>query len=222
MRPVRGVILDVDGTLVDSNDAHTRAWLEAMAERGLHPAYEEVRRRIGMGGDKLLPEVTGIAEDSPEGQALSKRRRQIFKEKFLPHLHAFPGANDLLRHMRAQGLQLAVASSAKQDELGPLLKLCGADDLVEAQTSSDDVDQSKPDPDVVHAALERLGRQPEETVMLGDTPFDVAAARRAGVGIIAFRSGGWDDAGLAGALAVYDGPADLLEHYDASPLAPVT
>src|SRR5690349_13993537 len=110
MRQVRGVILDVDGTLVDSNDAHARAWLEALAERGLRPAFDEVRRLIGMGGDKLLPRVSGIAEDSPEGQALSRRRREIFQGRYLPHLGAFPGAEGLLRHMRSRGLKLAVAS----------------------------------------------------------------------------------------------------------------
>ncbi len=219
MRQVRGVILDVDGTLVDSNDAHARAWLEALAERGLHPAFDEVRRLIGAGGDKLLPRVSGIPEDSPEGRALSRRRRELFQERFLPHLRAFPGAEELLRHLRARGLKLAVASSAKQDELGPLLKLCGAGDLVHAQTSSDDVDRSKPDPDIVQAALDSLGLAPGEVLMLGDTPYDVEAARKAGTGAIAFRCGGWDDASLAGAVAVYDGPADLLRRYDESPLA---
>jgi phosphoglycolate phosphatase-like HAD superfamily hydrolase len=219
MTPVRGVILDVDGTLVDSNDAHARAWVEALAERGIRADFGEIRRRIGMGGDKLLPAVTGIREDSPEGQALSKRRREIFKERYLPTLRAFPGSRELLQHMRDGGLKLAVARSARKDELTPLLRLCGAEDLVHAQTSSDDVEQSKPDPDVVGAALREIGMKPGEAVMLGDTPYDVEAARRAGVATVAVRSGGWDDAGLAGAVAIYDGPADLLAHYDSSPLA---
>jgi HAD superfamily hydrolase (TIGR01509 family) len=219
MQQVRGVILDVDGTLVDSNDAHARAWLDALAERGLHPAFDEARRLIGMGGDKLLPRVSGISEDSPEGQALSRRRREVFKERFLPQLRAFPGAGELLRHMRSRGLKLAVASSAKEDELGPLLKLCGAEDLVHAQTSSDDMDRSKPDPDIVHAALGRLGLAPGEVLMLGDTPYDIEAARKCGAGTIAVRCGGWDDASLVGAVAIYDGPADPLRRYDESPLA---
>lgn len=219
MTTVRGVILDVDGTLVDSNDAHARAWVEALAENGVHVALEEVRRRIGMGGDKLLPTVAGLNEDSPQGKRVSKRRGEIFKQKYLPTLRPCPGANDLLRHMHARGLRLVVASSAKAGELKPLLKVCGADAVVEDQTSSDDADRSKPDPDIVQAALHNLRLPPAEVVMLGDTPYDVEAATRAGVGIIALRCGGWADSELAGARAVYQNPADLLARYDTSPLA---
>ena len=134
MQTVRGVILDVDGTLVDSNDAHARAWIEALGESGIQVPFDEVRRRIGMGGEKLLPRVTGIQEESGLGQRISKRRSQIFQEKYLPSLHAFPDANELLSHMHANGLRLAVASSAKADELQPLLRICGADKLIEAKT----------------------------------------------------------------------------------------
>ncbi len=217
---VRGVILDVDGTLVDSNDAHARSWVETLAEHGIEVPFERVRRLIGMGGDKLLPEVSGIREDTPEGQAISKRRREIFKERYLPHLRPTRGARELLHFLRDRGFRRAVASSAKKDELEALLKLCGGDDLVEDKTSSDDADRSKPDPDIVGAALKKLGLPGGEVVMLGDTPYDVEAARRAGIGIIALRYGGWGDAELGGALAVYDEPADLLDRFADSPLAP--
>jgi phosphoglycolate phosphatase-like HAD superfamily hydrolase len=120
--------------------------------------------------------------------------------------------------MRDRGLKLAVASSAKKDELTPLLKVFGADDLIQDKTSSDDANNSKPDPDIVHAALKQLGLPSEVAVMLGDTPYDVEAAAKAGVAVIAFRCGGWSDSDLAGALAVYADPADLLAHYDSSPL----
>lgn len=218
MAKLRGVLLDVDGTLVDSNDAHARAWVDVLAEHGIHVPFEEVRRLIGMGGDKLLPRVSNIKEDSPEGQQIAKRRREIFKTRYLPSLVAFPGAKELLEEMRRRGLKLVVASSATREELTPLLRVCGADKLVDEQTSSDDADESKPDPDIVKAALERGKLSAAEAIMLGDTPYDVAAATGAGVKIIAFRCGGWDDADLAGAIAIYDGPADLLAHYDSSPL----
>jgi HAD superfamily hydrolase (TIGR01509 family) len=219
MKPLRGVILDVDGTLVESNDAHAHAWVEALAEQGIQVPFELVRPLIGMGGDKLLPCVAGIEEDSAKGMKISERRREIFEERYLPSLRATPGANELLRRMHAEGLKLAVASSAKEDELGPLLRVCGADKLIERKTSSDDADRSKPDPDIVHAALGRLGLPPGEVVMLGDTPYDLESAERAGVPLIAVRCGGWKDEDLAGALAVYNDPADLLAHYDSSPLA---
>jgi HAD superfamily hydrolase (TIGR01509 family) len=218
MHALSGVILDVDGTLVDSNDAHAAAWVEALAESGIHVPPEKVRRLIGMGGDKLLPHAAGIQEDSSLGERVSKRRAQIFKEKYLPNVHAFPGAQALLSRMHADGLRLVVASSAKADELQPLLRICGADKLIENKTSSDDADRSKPDPDIVQAALKQLQLGPGEAVMLGDTPYDIEAATRAGVPVIALRCGGWSDAELSGALAIYQDPADLLSHYTSSPL----
>jgi phosphoglycolate phosphatase-like HAD superfamily hydrolase len=215
---IRYIILDIDGTLVDSNDAHARAWVEAFAEHGIKIAFEDVRRLIGMGGDKLLPKVSGIPEESPLGKAIGRRRGEIFKTRYLPHIKAFPCARELLLRCRKDGLHLVVASSAKEEELKPLLEIAGAADLIEEKASSDDADKSKPDPDIVQAALDGAGFSAAEAVMLGDTPYDIEAATRAGVRVIAFRSGGWNDAELAGALAIYDGPADLLAHYAESPL----
>jgi HAD superfamily hydrolase (TIGR01509 family) len=215
---VRGVILDVDGTLVDSNDAHARAWVEALKEGGFDVPFDRVRPLIGMGGDKLLPEVTGLQEEDPRAKRVGERRGEIFKARYLPSLRAFPRTRELLLRMRDQGLKLAVASSAEPEELKALLRIAGASDLIEGASSADDVESSKPDPDVVHAALGRLGLDPAEVVMIGDTPYDVEAATRAGVRAVAFRSGGWDHIRLAGALCVYDGPADLLARFDESPL----
>jgi HAD superfamily hydrolase (TIGR01509 family) len=214
-----GVLLDVDGTLVDSNDSHARAWVEALAEAGVAVEFATVRRLIGKGGDKLLPEVSGIDAESDEGKAVSKRRGEIFQKKYLPGLKPFPGAKELLARMRRAGLELAVASSAKKDELKGLLRVCGADEFIEASTSSDDAESSKPDPDIVHAALGRLGRPPGKVILLGDTPYDVEAAGRAGVRVVALRCGGWGDADLKGAVRVYDDPADLLARFDDSPFA---
>ncbi len=219
MKPLRGVLLDVDGTLVDSNDAHARAWVEALAERGVRVPREEVRRLIGMGGDKLLPAVAQIEDGSPEAEAVGARRSEIFRERYLPALRAFPGARDLVARMRAQGLTLVVATSAKRVELAPLLAVAGVADLLDGATSADDVARSKPDPDIVHAAVARSGHGAGELVMIGDTPYDVEAARRAGVRVVAVRCGGWDDAALTGAAAIYDGPADLLNRYERSILA---
>jgi HAD superfamily hydrolase (TIGR01509 family) len=218
MKSIRGVLLDVDGTLVDSNDAHARAWVRALAENGFEVPYEEVRRRIGMGGDKLLPEVTGgVESESADGKKIGDRRKAIFQEDFLPSLRAFPQAKELLVRMKAAGLKLAAASSAKKDELGPLLRVCGADEILDGETSSDDAENSKPDPDILHAALSQLDLPADRVIMLGDTPYDVQAAQKGGITVVAFRCGGWGDADLAGAAAVYDGPADLLARFDSSP-----
>ncbi|XYH97736.1 HAD family hydrolase [Sorangium sp. So ce1128] len=219
MASIRGVIFDIDGTLIDSNDAHARAWVDALAEFGHKVQFEEVRRRIGMGGDKLLPEATGISSESPEGKKMSARCSEIFMEQLLPELRAFPGTKELLEELHRRGIKIVIASSAQKEKLRELLKLTGADGVIESATSASDAEQSKPDPDIVEAALGNLGLPPGEVVMIGDTPYDVQAAARAGLRTIGFRSGGWTDTGLTGAIAVYDGPADLLAQLDTSPIA---
>ena len=217
MSIIRGVILDVDGTLVDSNDAHAAAWVEACAEHGYTVSFERVRALIGMGGDKLLPAAIDIEKDSPTGKAIEESRTRIFKTRYLPKLGPFPDAHELLQAMRDHGLRLVVASSAKEDELKPMLELCGANGLIEEETSSKDAPQSKPAPDIVQAALDRLKLPTDEVIMLGDTPYDVEAATKAHIATIAVRCGGWSDEDLQGAIAIYDAPAALLAEYDRSP-----
>jgi HAD superfamily hydrolase (TIGR01509 family) len=215
----RGIILDVDGTLVDSNHAHAQAWVEALKEAGHPVPYERIRPLIGMGGDNLLPAACGISADDPVGKAIAERRGEVFRTRYLSRIEAFPGTREVLQDLKARGFRLAVASSAQKEELEPLLQLAGVHDLIESKTSADDADNSKPDPDIIQAALRRLGCAPAEAVMIGDTPYDVEAARRAGVDSIGFRCGGWDDTGLKGPIAVYDGPWDLRRRLDESPLA---
>jgi HAD superfamily hydrolase (TIGR01509 family) len=216
------VILDVDGTLVDSNDAHAHAWVAAFASQGITVAFDRVRRAIGMGGDKLMPAVSGLSEESPVGKKISEARGRIFRDQFLPRLRPFPGTRALVERLLADDFTLAIASSAKEDELQPLLEAAGVADLIPLRTSSDDAEESKPDPDIVHAALERTKSDRARTVMIGDTPYDVEAALRAGIRIVGFRSGGWDDRALAGASEVHDGPEDLLSRYDTSIFASLT
>jgi HAD superfamily hydrolase (TIGR01509 family) len=219
MATYRGVILDVDGTLVDSNDAHAHAWVAAFAERGLTVTFDVVRRMIGMGGDKLIPAATGHPEDEAPVAGIGERRAAIFRDRWLPLVRALPGSRALVEALRDRGLGLVIGSSAKRDELGPLLDIGGVADLVPLRTSSDDADRSKPEPDIVSEALKKLDLAAAEVVMIGDTPYDIIAAERAGVATIAVRSGGWDDAALAAAIAIYDDPADLLAQLDRSPLA---
>jgi HAD superfamily hydrolase (TIGR01509 family) len=215
----RGVIFDVDGTLLDSNDAHAHAWVEALAERGHRVDFDRVRRLIGKGGDKLLPEVAGIPEDSPEGRAVSERRGEIFRTRYLPRLQAFPKVVELVHRLRHDGLHVTVASSASEKDLAALLDQAHVREWIEDTTSKDDAANSKPDPDIVHAALDRLRMPPDEAVMVGDTPYDVEAAAKAGVRAIALRSGGyWSDEDFKGATAVYDDPADLLRNLGSSPV----
>jgi HAD superfamily hydrolase (TIGR01509 family) len=207
---IKAVLFDVDGTLVDSNDAHAAAWVKAFTEHGVTVDPAHVRRCIGMGGDKLMPEVSGLSEDSLQGVAIAERRGEIFLAELVPTLKPFKDADDLVAAVKELGLTAVAASSAKEDELKALLELSDTTSLMDDATSSDDAEQSKPSPDIIEAALKRAKAAPDEAIMIGDTPYDIEAARRAGVKTIAFRSGGWSDADLEGAIEIYDGPWDLL------------
>ena len=219
MGRIRAVIFDVDGTLVDSNDQHARAWIEALAEYGYKLPFERVRPLIGMGGDKVLPILTGLSPDEPKAKKIAERRDAIFADRYLPQVRPLPGARDLLLRLKADGFRLAVASSSEKKLLQRLLNIVGAPGVFEKTASGDDADDSKPDPDIVHAALKGLGEPAEAVAMVGDTPYDVEAALRAKVKPIALRSGGWKDEDLKGAIEIYDGPLDLLEHLDESVLS---
>jgi HAD superfamily hydrolase (TIGR01509 family) len=151
-----------------------------------------------MGGDKLMPMVSDLIEDSPWGQRISKRRREVFLTEYLPDVQPFRDAGRLVAALKDRGFAIVAASSAQKNELRPLLERARAESLLDDQTSSDDADESKPDLDIIEAALKRAKASPEQAIMIGDTPYDIEAARRAGVATIAFRSGGWLDHDLAG------------------------
>jgi HAD superfamily hydrolase (TIGR01509 family) len=219
---LRGVLLDVDGTLLDSNDAHAAAWADVFSEYGYDIRFKHVRPLVGMGGDKLVPIRTGHEHESPRGKELAGRKKAVFDDKYLPRLRPTPGARQLLEHMVAEGLTLVIATSAGGDEMRALLQRAGVADLIDDATSSGDVESSKPDPDVIGAALRKGRITANEAVMIGDTPYDIAAAAKAGVPTVALRCGGWwDDLALGGAVAIYDDPADLLSQYEESPLSDV-
>lgn len=212
-------LLDVDGTLVDSNFAHAQAWEAALAEFGFNVPAGFLVRLIGMGGDKILPLISPkLSDDKTLGKHVVARRKAILFERYLPALRPTLGARALVERLRDAGIVCVVASSAARDELDALLKVAGVTDLIDHLTSSDDAERSKPSPDIITAALEKAGRPPHDAVLIGDTPYDVLAAANAGVPTVAFRSGGWEDAALANAIAIYDNPADLLAHFAASPL----
>jgi len=213
---LQAVLLDIDGTLLDSNDAHAQAWSDTLREAGYEIGSEVVRPLIGMGGDKLLPHLTGLDAEEGEGKRLVERRKEIFEKEYLPSVRPFPGARDLLDRMRADGLRLVVATSASDEELEGLLRALGAEWLAPKATSSSDADRSKPDPDIVHVALSKADATARECVMIGDTPYDVEAATKAGVRIVGVRCGGWGDEELRGAVEIHDDPAELLAGYESS------
>jgi len=212
------VLLDIDGTLIDSNDAHARAWVGALAEHGYVVLFEQVRPLIGMGGDKLLPTLVGLDHESEEAKRIGESRAKLFARE-LPSLRPTRGARDLLSLLKDEGLELVIATSAKEEEVEALLKQAGVADLIAAKASADDAESSKPDPDIVRAALRKSGSYAAHSLMIGDTPYDIEAASRARVPTIALRCGGWwSDDELRRAIAIYDDPADLREQFSTSPL----
>lgn len=209
------MIFDVDGTLVDSNDAHASAWIDVLREFGFTDVpFERIRRMIGMGGDKILPDVTGIKEEDERGKKLLDRRTEIFLKNYLSGIRAFPCSRELVERIKRDGMLTLIASSANAKELTPLLRIAGVEDIMDGVASSSDAEESKPDPDIIQAAVDKTHLRADQMIMLGDTPYDVEAAKRAGVPIVAVRCGGWNERDLEGALAVYDDPADILRNYD--------
>jgi len=217
---IRGALLDVDGTLVLSNDGHAQAWVEAFKAYGYDVPFEKVRPMVGMGGDKVIPQLErGLDAEEGVGKKIADKRKELVLNKFVPDFQPANGSRALSQRMQQEGLKLIVASSASSQELELLLKVARVDDLLPERTTKDDAGESKPAPDIVSVALKKIGLPANEAVMIGDAPYDIESAEKVGVGTIAMRCGGFSDEDLKGALAIYDDPEDLLAHYDESPLA---
>jgi len=216
----RAALLDVDGTLVDSNDAHAQAWVDACHELGfVNVRFERVRPLIGMGADKLLEVLVEQRPGDPLSRLLRDRHAAHFHDRYARNVQPFPRVRELLERMRADGLRLIAATSSRMRELRLMLDAAGVRDLIDDASSYDQRLESQPAPELIESALERADEPRERVCLLGDTPYDAAAAQRAHIAFIGLRCGGWPDHQLVGALAIYDDPADLLDHYDRSPLA---
>lgn len=213
------MLLDVDGTLVDSNDAHALAWEAAFADAGYAIAASRIRSLIGMGGDQLIEQLTGLAKSDRKHRAIANRRGKIFQTHWLPRVRPLIDARRLVLRLASEQYRFAIASSAQTEELEPLLAIADIQDLCATRTTASDVERAKPDPEVIEVGLQRLGVERSQVVMIGDTPYDIAAARQAGVDTIGVTTGGFCAEQLAGAVAVFDGPAGLLAAWDRSPLA---
>ena len=215
---IKAVLFDIDGTLVDSNDLHVAAWDAAFREGGFAVDREAIRGQIGKGGDLLVPTLLpDIAKAVQE--KLARRHGEIFQREHLATVRPFPDAHALLARVHDAGQQVVLASSAEQKELDHYIELLDARALVDATTSIDDVATSKPAPDIFAKALKKTGLKADEAMVVGDTPYDIEAARRCGIAAVAVRSGGFSEESLAGAVARYDDVAALLAGYDGSPLA---
>jgi HAD superfamily hydrolase (TIGR01509 family) len=216
---IKAVIFDVDGTLVDSNDLHVKAWQEAFRGCGKDVAYEELYKQMGKGGDQLMPVFCSQDELNKFGEELEQRRTELFTKDYLPRVQPFPKVRELFERIKADGLRIALASSAKEEELERHKKNLRIEDFLETATSADDAERSKPHPDIFQAALGGIEDvEPAEAVVVGDTPYDVIAAAKAGLRTIGLLSGGFSEEDLrsAGAVEIFRDVADLLEQYDES------
>lgn len=218
---MRAVIFDIDGTLLDSVDLHARAWVEAFHHFGIEVEEAAARSQIGKGGDQLLPVFLSKERIEKEGKAIEAYRSDLFKRKYLSQVKPFPAVKALFERARQEGLTIALASSGKKDEVEHYQKILGIADLVDVSTSSDDADRSKPHPDIFEAAIEKIdGIDKADMIVIGDTPYDAEAARKAGLATIGVLCGGFPEADLAaeGCIAIYKDPQDLLDGFASSPL----
>ena len=217
---VEALLCDIDGTLVQSNWLHAEAWRLAFAEMGIALQQEDVRRQIGKGGEELIPVFVPWWQREQVDQPLQRYRKYIFEQDFLPQVKPLPQARQFLLRVKRAGIRIALASSAKKDELQIYKKIVGMEDLVDEETSADDADRSKPHPDIFSAALHRLKLPAKKCIALGDTPYDAEAAGKAGLRTIGVTTGGWSHQELmaAGCVEVYESVAELLEHFDETAL----
>jgi HAD superfamily hydrolase (TIGR01549 family) len=209
-----GVVFDVDGTLVDTNYLHSLAWRRSCLDADLNVATAAIHRLIGMGSGMLMERLVG--EERPD---LKEGWRRHF-DRLKPDIRAFDGAPELLRAVAGRGAQVVLASSSPQVDVDSALEALGVADALSVVTGADDVEEAKPAPDVFRVALERAGLEPASAIAVGDSVWDVEAARRTGLACVCLRSGGISGQELeaAGAVAVYDGPDHLLAGLDQSPL----
>ena len=214
---MRAFIFDIDGTVVDSNELHVDSWDRAFRKFGKQFPREALRAQIGKGSDQYLPEFLTEKEIADFGKELDEYRSELFRKEYLPRVRPFPKVRELFQRIRDDDKRIVLASSGKKADTKYYIGLLKIDNLIEGYTSGDDADNSKPAPDIFAASLKKLGGiSAADAVTVGDTRFDIEAARKAGLATIAFLCGGTSESVLreAGAVAIYRDPADFLAHYD--------
>jgi HAD superfamily hydrolase (TIGR01549 family) len=208
------MLLDVDGTLVDSNDKHTDCWVDAFAHFGKKVDWHLVRGQIGKGGDLLVPDTLNAREMHAFGEEVKSYRGELWKRQYMPSVQAFPGARQAIETLHAHGIRLAFASSSNPDEVEYYVELLDVADLLAGTTSKEDAEVSKPSPEIFEAALARVKSDPARTFAVGDTPYDILAAHRIPVPIVAVSSGGFPRELLAKAEFLFDDVSAMVRELD--------
>mgnify|MGYP002779518060 CR=1 FL=1 len=213
---IRAVIFDVDGTLVDTVDLHAAAWTETFRAFGVEADVRQVRSQIGKGADQMMPVFVSPALLDARREEIERFRSELYKREYMPRATAFPGARALFERLKRDGRQVAIGSSCKADELGRYLELAGVADLIDAATTGDDAEHTKPFPDIFQAALAKLdGIEPADTAVVGDSPFDAQAALGAGMKPVGVLCGGFpeNDLRAAGCVEVHRDLQAVLAAY---------
>jgi HAD superfamily hydrolase (TIGR01549 family) len=213
---IEAFIFDIDGTLIDSVDHHAEAWVKAFRKFGREIKFYEARRQVGKGGDQFLPEFLLKKEIKEFGKLLEEERGAIFKKEFLGKIKPFAKVRELFEKIKTDNLPVVLASSAKSDELKAYKKIARVEDLIEDETSADDAEKSKPEPDIFQAALEKLGAiDKKNIVVIGDTAYDAEAAAKINLKTIGVLTGGWTESELlsAGCSEVYPDVSAILADY---------
>lgn len=216
---IKAIIFDIDGTLIDSNEAHAETFVKAFAKYNKEVSFEELKCLIGMGADKILEKYLSKKEIENFGDDLTEYRKEIFLKDYLPEIKVFPKVPELFEKLEKDEIQTALATSAGDEEKKGYNKLLSISDLVEAETSSDDAEESKPDPDIFQAAFDKLENvEKDETLIIGDTIYDAEAADKAGIKIYGVESGGWFREKLLkkGCAKVFRDIAQIYENYSKS------
>jgi HAD superfamily hydrolase (TIGR01509 family) len=211
---LQAVLLDIDGTLVDSNDMHADCWVEAFARFGVQVARDVIRMQIGKGGDLLVPDTLNARQMREFGDELKEARGELWKEKYMRRVQPFPGAIEAIHALHERKIKLAFASSSNEDEVEYYVELLGAEDLLEGTTSKKDAEFSKPSPEIFQAALERVQGDPARTLVVGDTPYDILAAHRCKLAVAALTCGGFPHDTLAKAEFLFDDLAAMVKELD--------
>ncbi|RKO20989.1 HAD family hydrolase [Pseudarthrobacter phenanthrenivorans] len=213
----RGVLFDVDGTLIDSSYIHTISWWGAFRQQGYDIPMASIHHFVGMGGDRLVDSLLPGERDRSADPDIMASHGALYASHW-PALRPFDGVKDLLAQCHAGGLAVALASSARKKDLEVMKGILDADAFIDGATSANDAKESKPSPDILVAALEAIGVRAADAVFVGDAVWDMKAAAALGIPAVAVRCGGINAAELreAGAVEVYDGPADLLRNLNSS------